>query len=117
MNAELMKERVEKLVNVIMKNCLWQYHSRAWDRRDQNHGVLTKATQILCGEHVELETPADRCYWVDAVWLADDYRKRFDWMLNLDKNNIKILMKALHERMDYLMIDGSLNLELTDEHY
>lgn len=117
MDKALMGERVEQLVDVIMKNCLWQYHSRAWDCRNQNEGILTKATQILCGERVELETPADRCYWVDAVWLADDYRARFDWMTTLSKDEIKAIMKVLHERMDFLMIDGSLNLELTDRHY
>lgn len=117
MDEALMKERVELMVDVIMKNCLWQFHSRAWDRRDQNTGILTKATQLLCEERVVLETPTDRCYWVDAVWLADEYRARFDWLISLSKDEIKALMKALHERMDFLMIDGSLNLELTDQHY
>jgi nitrogenase delta subunit len=117
MDETLMKERVELMADVIMKNCLWQFHSRAWDRRSQNEGILTKAAQILCGERVELETPADRCYWVDAVWLADDYRARFDWIAALNKDEIKATIKALRERMDFLMIDGSLNLELTDKHY
>ncbi len=117
MDETIMKERVEQMLNVIMKNCLWQFHSRAWDRRDQNQGILTKAAQLLCNEDVELETPADRCYWVDSVWLADEYKARFDWMSDLGKDEIKTLMNALHERIDYLMIDGSLNLELTDEHY
>lgn len=117
MHEALMEERVGQMVEVIMKNCLWQFHSRAWDRRNQNEGIITKATQILCGERVELETPADRCHWVDAVWLADEYKARFDWMAALSKDKIKAVMKALHERMDFLMIDGSLNLELTDQHY
>jgi Fe-only nitrogenase delta subunit len=117
MDEALMKERVEQMVDVIMKNCLWQFHSRAWDRRDQNEGILTKTAQVLCGERVELETPADRCYWVDAVWLADEYRARFNWMSALGKEQIKTIMKAVHERMDFLLIDGSRNLELTDRHY
>jgi len=117
MEEALFNERLEAMIDVIMKNCLWQFHSRAWDRRDQNAGVLTKTTQLLCDERVVLETPTDRCYWVDAVWLADAYRDRFTWMAILSKDEIKALMKALHERMDYLMIDGSLNLELTDQHY
>jgi Fe-only nitrogenase delta subunit len=117
MDEILMKERVEQMVDVIMKKCLWQFHSRAWDRRNQNEGVLTRATQLLCGERVELETPADRCYWVDAVWLAEDYKTRFAWMATLNMEEIKAIMKALHERMDFLMIDGSLNLELNDQHY
>jgi Fe-only nitrogenase delta subunit len=114
---DLMKDRIEQLVDYIMKKCLWQFHSRAWDRKDQNEGVLTKTMQLLCDEPVELETPADRCYWVDAVCLAEAYKSRFSWLSTMTKEEIKQLMHGLHERMDYLTITGSLNLELTDQHY
>jgi Fe-only nitrogenase delta subunit len=114
---ELSKERVEQLLDYIMKNCLWQFHSRAWDREKQNQGVLTKTMQILCGEKVDRETPVDRCYWVDAVCLAEAFRKRCPWLEEMDTEEIKRLMHALHERMDHLTITGSLNLELTDQHY
>jgi Fe-only nitrogenase delta subunit len=114
---ETMKERIEQLVDYIMKNCLWQFHSRAWDRKTQNACILTKTTQLLCGEKVELETPADRCYWVDAVCLADAFRARYPWLTALGTDEIKQIMNGLHARMDYLTITGSLNLELTDQHY
>ena len=117
MEADLIKARLEPMVDYIMKHCLWQFHSRAWDRKDQNEGILNKTTQLLCDEPVDLETPADRCYWVDAVCLADAYRKLFPWLPAMDKADIKELMKAVHERMDHLTITGSLNLELTDQHY
>jgi len=107
----------ELLIDYIMKNCLWQFHSRAWDRKDQNANILGKATQILCGEHVELETPADRCYWVDSVCLAEAYRQRFPWINDLGNEDIKALMTAVHQKLDHLTITGSLNLELTDQHY
>lgn len=114
---DLMKDRIEQLVDYIMKKCLWQFHSRTWDRKDQNEGVLTKTMQLLCDEPVELETPADRCYWVDAVCLAEAYKSRYPWLSTMNKEEIKLLMHGLHERMDYLTITGSLNLELTDQHY
>jgi len=114
---KLRTERVGQLTDYIMKHCLWQFHSRSWDRRTQNEGILTKTTQLLCGEHVELETPADRCYWVDAVCLAQDFKTYYPWIEALDVDEIKLIMKDLHARMDYLTIDGSLNLELTDQHY
>ncbi len=117
MDEALLKDRVEQLLDYIMKKCLWQFHSRAWDRKDQNAGILGKTTQILCDEHVEVETPADRCYWVDAVCLAKAYKDRYTWINTLSKDEIKIVMKALHERLDFLTITGSLNLELTDQHY
>ena len=71
----------------------------------------------MCEEPVELETPADRCYWVDAVCLADAFKSRYPWLASMDKAEIRQLMQGLHERMDYLTITGSLNLELTDRHY
>ena len=113
----LRKERVEQLVDYIMKKCLWQFHSRAWDRRNQNEGILTKTRQILCDEPVNLETPAERCYWVDAVLLAEGFKEKYAWLDGLPKEEIAAVMKGLHERMDYLTIDGSLNQELTDQHY
>jgi len=113
----LRKERVEQLVDYIMKKCLWQFHSRAWDRRNQNEGILTKTRQILCDEPVNLETPAERCYWVDAVLLAEGFKEKYAWLDGLAKEEIAAVMKDLHARMDFLTIDGSLNKELTDQHY
>ena len=113
----LRKERVEQLVDYIMKKCLWQFHSRAWDRRNQNEGILTKTKQILCDEPVNLETPAERCHWVDAVLLAEAFKEKYAWLDGLPREEIAAVMQGLHARMDFLTIDGSLNKELTDQHY
>ncbi|HEY3424704.1 MAG TPA: Fe-only nitrogenase subunit delta [Negativicutes bacterium] len=114
---DMMNNRIEQMVDYIMKNCLWQFHSRAWDREKQNEKILTKTMQILCEEAVEKETPADKCYWVDAVCLADAFKSRCSWLTTLDKAEIKVLMQGLKDRIDYLTITGSLNKELTDPHY
>lgn len=110
---DIMKKRVDQLVDYIMKKCLWQFHSRKWDRERQNEAILGKVTQILCGEPVEKETPADRCYWVDAVSLAEGYQKKYAWINTLSKEEIKEIMKGVKEQLDYLTIIGSLNEELT----
>jgi nitrogenase delta subunit len=36
------KDRIEPLVDYIMKHCLWQFHSRKWDRERQNREILTR---------------------------------------------------------------------------
>ena len=113
----IMEERIEQMVDNIMKWSLWQFNSRAWDRENQNEGILSKTTQILCDEPVEKETPADRCYWAEAVILAKEFKNNFPWILEMQKNEIKILMKCLKERIDYLTITGSLNEELTVKRY
>jgi nitrogenase delta subunit len=117
MEEQIRKARIEEMTDYIMKHCLWQFHSRSWDRRNQNAGILGKTGQLLRGERVELETPADRCFWVDAVVLAEEFRARFTWLGSGTKEEISEVMKGLHERMDFLTIDGSLNLELNDQHY
>lgn len=117
MEDEEMKEKVEQLVDYIMKNCLWQFHSRAWDRERQNEKILLKTMQILCEDPVEKEAPEDRCYWADAVCLADAFQNRYSWISRMEKDEIRILMESLKDRMDFLTIKGSLNLELTDPLY
>jgi Fe-only nitrogenase delta subunit len=117
MEETMFKEYKDKMLDYIMKNCLWQFNSRAWDRRRQNEGVIVKTEQILCGEAVDLETSADRCYWVDAVCLSEAFMQLNPGLSSLSKNEIRELLKSLHEELDFQLIDGSLNLELTDKHY
>ncbi|WP_058304223.1 Fe-only nitrogenase subunit delta [Gorillibacterium timonense] len=114
---DLMKDRVAQLENYIMKKCLWQFHSRAWDRERQNERILTKTMQLLTGEPVDNSTPAERCYWVDAVVLAEAYQTHFPWIASMEKDAIKELMQALKDRIDYVTITHSLNEELTVKQY
>lgn len=114
---DIMEDRIEQLVDFIMKWCLWQFHSRAWDRERQNEGIITKTMQLLCEEPVELDTPEDRCYWVDAVYLAKGFKRTCPWLAMMDKKDIKLLMQELKDRMDQLTITRSLNQELTNPLY
>ena len=65
-----LRAKIGEMENYIMKNCLWQFNSRGWDRRTQNAGILGKTAQLLAGEEVETPTPMEKCHWVDAVMLA-----------------------------------------------
>ncbi|WP_454915947.1 Fe-only nitrogenase subunit delta [Xanthobacter sediminis] len=116
MDAET-RVRVSAMENYIMKNCLWQFNSRGWDRRKQNAGILGKTAQILAGDTVENETPLDKCYWVDAVLLAEAFRERCAFLANMGAEEVRALIGKLHARIDWLTIDGSLNEELTVQNY
>jgi nitrogenase delta subunit len=110
--------RVDELVHYIMKHCLWQFHSRTWDRERQNREILGWAKKVLLGEGAE--PPADRlerCHWVDGVVLARAWREVSPWVQDLDPNQTAELVDAVRGRVDFLTITGSLNKELTDHQY
>ena len=35
-----MQQQIEQMIDYIMKKCLWQFHSRSWDRERQNAQIL-----------------------------------------------------------------------------
>ena len=117
MGAQTNDHYVEKVIDYIMRKCLWQFHSRAWDRERQNAGIMTQTTQILCGEQPDIESPENRCYWVDAVMMARGLTSENSWLETMGKDDIRELMAAVKKRLDFLTIHGSLNLELTDPKY
>jgi len=114
---DLTRERADQMMDYILKKCLWQFHSRHWDRTRQNANIIGQATQILCGETVDTSTPELKCYWVDALSLAEAYRERLPWLADLGPDTIRPLMAALHARLEYVTVTGSLNEELKDKHY
>lgn len=117
MTEEQCTEHTAELLDHIMKKCLWQFHSRAWDRERQNKNILGMTCQILCGETPTLDTPEQRCYYADAVELARAYRNKFAWLSDLDEPEIRQVMKSLHEELDRQTITESLNAELTETLY
>lgn len=117
MAAGNITEHVETIIDYIMKKCLWQFHSRAWDRERQNQGIMTQTMQILCGEEPDTQTPENRCYWVDAVMMARGLTHDNPWLAEMGKDDIRELMAAAKTRLDFLTIHGSLNQELTDPKY
>ena len=117
MAAGNITEQVETIIDYIMKKCLWQFHSRAWDRERQNQGIMTQTMQILCGEEPDAQTPETRCYWVDAVMMARGLTHENPWLAEMGKDDIRELMAAAKARLDFLTIHGSLNQELTDPKY
>nr|BAA86282.1 dinitrogenase delta subunit [nitrogen fixing bacterium ANFK33] len=118
MDENTAQEKMKQLEWYITKHCLWQYNSRGWDREIQNERILMKTRQILCGENArEDNSYADRYYWSEAITLAGAFKRYFPWLEDMTKDEIATVMQMLKEKMDYTMIKGSLNLELTKEKY
>jgi hypothetical protein len=118
MEEALRNDRVEELLDHIMKKCLWQFHSRAWDRERQNKEILGWATRSLLGEADQAPSEKlDRCHWVDGVVLARAWKERSPWISELDDVETTEIVEAVHSALDHLTITGSLNKELTDHLY
>jgi nitrogenase delta subunit len=49
--------------------------------------------------------------------LAEAFKRYYPWLEETSKEDITEIMKMLKEKMDYTMIKGSLNVELTKEQY
>jgi nitrogenase delta subunit len=111
------RSQVMQLEDFIMKTCLWQFHSREWDRYRQNENILGQATSLLCGEPVDTSTGELKCYWVDAVSLVDNFKKKYTWINGMSNEQKKEIMGLLKARIDYTTITGSLNEELTVKLY
>ncbi|MDR2755553.1 MAG: Fe-only nitrogenase subunit delta [Planctomycetaceae bacterium] len=116
MNDEI-KSNAEELVNYIMKKCLWQFHSRTWDRKRQNEHILDMTARMIYGEEIKPTTPEEKCYWADAMCLMEAFNNHFGWLQKMDRAKKEAVMTALKDRIDFLTVTGSLNLELTDTHY
>jgi nitrogenase delta subunit len=118
MDKKTAEEKMSQLEWYITKHCLWQYNSRGWDREIQNERILGKTKQILCGENArEDDSTADKYYWSEAMTLTGAFKRYFPWLEETSKEDIAVIMHMLKEKMDYTMIKGSLNVELTKEQY
>jgi nitrogenase delta subunit len=117
MSRESVDVYVGDVLDYIMKKCLWQFHSRAWDRKKQNEGIMGMARQILLGQEPARDLPEERCYWVDAVVMARGLREYYPWASELAPEVLGRIMDETKIRLDHLTVHGSLNEELSDPKY
>ena len=118
MEMHIAKMRMEELEWYISKHCLWQYNSRGWDRVNQNEHILNKTKLLLCDEPANVDdTTADRYYWSEAMTLKDAFHRYFPWLNSIPKTDIVQLIDMLKEKLDHVMINASLNQELTKAQY
>jgi len=106
------QERTEEVTSLIQQRCLWQFHSRSWDREENINGVLNKAATILTGQKVVLETLADRAFYADATALVADLERKFQWLSKTDNEQKKAILESVKKRLIEIAITKSLNAEL-----
>ncbi|MEH1887843.1 V-containing nitrogenase subunit delta, partial [Nostoc sp.] len=110
--ASYIQERAAEVTKLIQERCLWQFHSRAWDREENINGVLNMAAQILTGEKVVLETLIERGFYADAKILSADLEIRFSWLNSMENSQKKAVLEAVKAMLIDIVITKSKNGEL-----
>ncbi|MEH2061701.1 MAG: nitrogenase vanadium-iron protein, alpha chain [Nostoc sp.] len=110
--ASYIQERAAEVTKLIQERCLWQFHSRAWDREENINGVLNMAAQILTGEKVVLETLIERGFYADAKILSADLEIRFSWLNSMENSQKKAVLEAVKAMLVDIVITKSKNGEL-----
>lgn len=115
-----MEEKAKEIFSFIQERCLWQFHSRTWDREQNINGVMDKATDILAGKEISIgniETSQEKCNFADAKILVAELRAKFSWIDDMDVTAKKELMNLVKEKLIYTTITKSLNGELNVPFY
>jgi len=115
--ASYIQQQTEEITSLIQQRCLWQFHSRAWDREENINGVLGQAAKILTGEQVVLETLIDRAFYADAKLLVVDLESKFQWLSKMENAQKKALLESVKNRLIDIAITKSLNGELRHSLY
>ncbi|WP_414756457.1 nitrogenase vanadium-iron protein, alpha chain [Anabaena sp. CCY 9910] len=106
------QERTEEITKFIQERCLWQFHSRSWDREENINGVINKAIAIASGEKLVNESPAEKLHYADAKILVLDLKKKFSWFENSDQAHITAVLELVKQKLIGIAITGSRNGEL-----
>lgn len=112
-----MNEKVDQLYGYVQERCLWQFFSRSWDRQENIDGILAKATDILTGKELALETPMDKLFYADAKIMVADFKTRFPWLETTGPAQVRDLMHRLKDRLVDAVITSSKNDELNHSLY
>ncbi|MEH2279618.1 MAG: V-containing nitrogenase subunit delta, partial [Nostoc sp.] len=110
--ASYIQERAAEVTKLIQERCLWQFHSRAWDREENINGVLNKTAQILTGEKVVLDTLIERGFYADAKILSADLEIRFSWLSKMENSQKKAVLESVKAMLIDIVITKSKNGEL-----
>jgi len=112
-----MNDKIDQLFGYVQERCLWQFASRSWDRKENIDGVIGKATEMLTGKELTLETPQDRMFYADAKIMVADFKARFPWIEQAGPAQLREMMQGLKEKVTDIAITSSKNHELNHSLY
>ena len=112
-----MQEKVNEILSHIQERCLWQFHSRTWDREQNINGVLNDVAKMLTGEAVVAETPMEKSFYADAKILVEQIKEKFSWINEMGDSEKKEIIEAIKAKLIDITVTKSLNGELNVPFY
>lgn len=112
-----MADKIQELVDYVQIRCLWQFHSRSWDREENIENILKQMAEILSGHKPQATTPTERCYFANANRLANEVKTALPWMTELGSEELESTVAGAIAKLHQITIDGSLNGELQQPLY
>lgn len=114
-----MDERAKQLSEFVFERCLWQFHSRAWDREENINGILGVVTDLLIDQpdKISKETLIDKCFYADGKVLADEFNEKFPWLKDVSTEDKKALIEDVKKKVTEIAVDKSRNEELRTPFY
>jgi len=112
-----MSARSEEVVTFIQERCLWQFFSRSWDREENIQGIVDILSNIYKGNHISLETPAERCFYADAKILAGQLKEHCPWITQVSADQLDEVLDAVKARLTEITVTKSQNGELKTANY
>jgi len=112
-----MSDKIDQLFGYVQERCLWQFFSRSKDRQENIDGIIGKATYLLTGKELSLDTPMDKLFYADAKIMVADFKQRFPWVESTGPAQMRELMHQLKDRLVDIAITGSQNDELNHSLY
>ena len=112
-----MNEKIDQLYGYVQERCLWQFFSRTWDRQENIDGIFAKATELLTGKELTLDTPQDRLHYADAKVMVMDFKARFPWIEEAGPAQLREILQGVRDKVTDIAITSSKNHELNHSLY
>jgi vanadium nitrogenase delta subunit len=112
-----MQDKIEQLFLFFQERCLWQFHSRSWDREENINSICDDVIKLLTGKRVLTETPEEKCYYADSRILVDQMKARFPWILELSDSDRSAVIQGARDKVMAVTVTDSKNSELNNQNY
>lgn len=109
-----MEKKIDEILEFIQERCLWQFHSREWDRTDNINGIFDVLSKVLNGEKVDLKdaTLQEKCFYADGRILADQLIERFSFIKEMNESEKSELLSGVKDKLVNVAITKCRNEEL-----